>query len=690
VSGVGRGSHCLISQGLPQEEWSLLQAEGSTFFCTEIKFLHDSRLNSHQGVGMRYFVISLLLLTCASANAQPWQWEQYAGDFYNPTGFPIPDQWEFSSGSVGDFSGDGRDEYFGGTNIAVRDSVRFHWTAYTLTQAPIGHGGLAINLDADAADELITFSLWTDSTHAWKLTSSDPWTWQQRDDLLSGLSFPPGTYKAVVGDYDGDGLLNAVCWKGFVDVDTVRYYTRLFNGTWQAGTIFYPGVGSNEQVVNLLDGDFDQDGDLDFGIMTEPPADPPTLWGYFYENTGSGIAPPIWNVLFFSAGGDLDGDGDWDGLSQEFFRAGYSMVHTAPSSSFFRVTASSYLGRFEGRVFGNLRVNGQTVVAGVYNHTEIVIPPWETYSFWVEHPTPMGWVTTPCGFYSYFGSHCVSASLSDLDGDGHNDLLGIMVATNGGVSWRVYQNTGSDSTDLFNTARALPSSIPSQRNAIQIGDITGDGRAELGLLTPAPGESFQILFYEMIGAIADTNFALHSDWNSGLPSALNFRLADIDGDGTCEAMLYSGSSWESYFFRNGHWDLYTGILPPVTASDISFADADNDGDLDLFTPDEVWLNLNPDAIDRDFIPHPSSLALSCFPNPFNAQTEIRFALPQAARVELALFDILGRRVATLANEVLATGEHSVPFDGSNLGSGIYFAHLSASHRQTALKLMLIR
>jgi hypothetical protein len=96
------------------------------------------------------------------------------------------------------------------------------------------------------------------------------------------------------------------------------------------------------------------------------------------------------------------------------------------------------------------------------------------------------------------------------------------------------------------------------------------------------------------------------------------------------------------------------------------------------------------AHDRDFIPHPSSLALSCFPNPFNAQTEIRFALPQAARVELALFDILGRRVATLANEVLATGEHSVPFDGSNLGSGIYFAHLSASHRQTALKLMLIR
>jgi len=96
------------------------------------------------------------------------------------------------------------------------------------------------------------------------------------------------------------------------------------------------------------------------------------------------------------------------------------------------------------------------------------------------------------------------------------------------------------------------------------------------------------------------------------------------------------------------------------------------------------------AHDRNFIPHPSSFSLSCFPNPFNARTEIRFMLPDAARVELALFDILGRQVTTLANGVFPAGEHSVPFDGSNWGSGIYFARLAASHRQIALKLMLIR
>jgi hypothetical protein len=102
-----------------------------------------------------------------------------------------------------------------------------------------------------------------------------------------------------------------------------------------------------------------------------------------------------------------------------------------------------------------------------------------------------------------------------------------------------------------------------------------------------------------------------------------------------------------------------------------------------------WTNY-VDASDRDFIFHPSSLRLSSFPNPFNARTEIRFSVPQAGKVELALFDVLGRNVAALADRVYPAGEHSVLFDGSNLASGIYFARLSASHHQTTLKVMLIR
>ena len=194
----------------------------------------------------------------------------------------------------------------------------------------------------------------------------------------------------------------------------------------------------------------------------------------------------------------------------------------------------------------------------------------------------------------------------------------------------------------------------------------------------------------MIGEIADTNFVLHSEWSDGLPSAFNFRLADIDNDGVCEALLYDGSAWESYFYRNGHWDLYTDILPPVTANDISFADANGDGNLDLFTSNEVWLNLNPSSSDRDFIPHPSSYILSAFPNPFNPVTQLSFDLPHAGKVTLQVFDLVGREVVKLADGWKEAGINRITWNAKTQPSGLYFARLTAPGGIRTIKLCLTK
>jgi hypothetical protein len=94
--------------------------------------------------------------------------------------------------------------------------------------------------------------------------------------------------------------------------------------------------------------------------------------------------------------------------------------------------------------------------------------------------------------------------------------------------------------------------------------------------------------------------------------------------------------------------------------------------------------------DRNFIPHPSSFILSCFPNPFNARTEIRFSLPQAGKVSLDVFDITGRKITSLLDQSLSSGEHTVPFDGSAWPSGIYFLRLATPNRQAATKLILLK
>ena len=62
---------------------------------------------------------------------------------------------------------------------------------------------------------------------------------------------------------------------------------------------------------------------------------------------------------------------------------------------------------------------------------------------------------------------------------------------------------------------------------------------------------------------------------------------------------------------------------------------------------------------------------AAYPNPFNPSVTVPFAVPEAAHVEVVLYDVLGRRVAVLANSLFDSGRHTVRFDGSDLASGVY-------------------
>ena len=64
--------------------------------------------------------------------------------------------------------------------------------------------------------------------------------------------------------------------------------------------------------------------------------------------------------------------------------------------------------------------------------------------------------------------------------------------------------------------------------------------------------------------------------------------------------------------------------------------------------------------------------LENYPNPFNPTTDISYQLSAVSNVSLKVYDILGREVATLVNEVKEAGYYTTSFDGSKLSSGIYF------------------
>ena len=79
-----------------------------------------------------------------------------------------------------------------------------------------------------------------------------------------------------------------------------------------------------------------------------------------------------------------------------------------------------------------------------------------------------------------------------------------------------------------------------------------------------------------------------------------------------------------------------------------------------------------------------------YPNPFNPSTVITFELPAASSVELKVFDITGREVATLLNETRTAGTHQVRFDASDLASGMYLYRLKTANNTLTRKLTLIK
>ncbi|HEX7344803.1 MAG TPA: T9SS type A sorting domain-containing protein, partial [bacterium] len=84
------------------------------------------------------------------------------------------------------------------------------------------------------------------------------------------------------------------------------------------------------------------------------------------------------------------------------------------------------------------------------------------------------------------------------------------------------------------------------------------------------------------------------------------------------------------------------------------------------------------------------LCLSISPNPFNPRTTFSFDLPEAGLVNLAIYDISGRLLATLVSGYRDAGSHSVDFDGTNLVSGIYIYRLNASSFDATGKIVLMK
>ena len=105
----------------------------------------------------------------------------------------------------------------------------------------------------------------------------------------------------------------------------------------------------------------------------------------------------------------------------------------------------------------------------------------------------------------------------------------------------------------------------------------------------------------------------------------------------------------------------------------------------LISPYESPLGLQEDT------EQPGSVELQQnYPNPFNPTTNIVYFIPDNRQIRIGVYNIVGQQVATLVDEVMSAGEHTVTWNASDMPSGIYVVQLESGNQVFTRKITLIK
>jgi hypothetical protein len=211
--------------------------------------------------------------------------------------------------------------------------------------------------------------------------------------------------------------------------------------------------------------------------------------------------------------------------------------------------------------------------------------------------------------------------------------------------------------------------------------------------TGAPVASKQFLLKDVI---SDDSFAAEKEPTIHLfdepvtvPSnffvSVEFGTYDNSGVGRAAVMATDAQGkripevWEKW--SNGSWN---------NVSDAWFGQSGNPGNNGWYMWMEAELGTTVDITEEN-TEIPSQITLQQnYPNPFNPETRIRFMLPDISDVSIDVFDVLGRHVTRLVDSRLEAGLHSVSFNGSGLGSGVYFYRMQAGSTVFTRKMVLLK
>lgn len=479
-----------------------------------------------------------------------------------------------------------------------------------------------------------------------------------------------------IGDINGDGYDDFMVSIGQREV---ALYLGSVNLDLTADVVFhYPG----KETLNSLGGcagigDVNGDGYNDF-----------LLGGQFYWGGSKGVV-----YLYF----------------------GGEHIDTIPAQSFYEPwSIQDYFGDVMTGV-GDINNDGYDdfMISSYYNWTN---GKGRVYLFWGGDTISTGGSLTFIDtaainkpIDSFFGLS--TANIGDLNNDGFDDIA-LSAGYEPGISERVYVYYGGSAMDT------IPDTILTSNNSEydfgriikNAGDLNKDGVNEFFI---AGGENVYLYLkndsvfaingsmYGIGGYVnVESNCDINNDgYGDFIIGNTNYTNADSLWVGGAFVYLWDNISNISYKFR------FEGETRGSEFSKImSTMDINGDGYDELFIMAPSYPNFEipsgkiciysykkiTDGVEyKENLPKLFELYQN-YPNPFNSITTINYELHTADHIRLKVYDVLGREIQTLVDEVQRAGANMIHFDGSHLSSGVYFYRLQTTTGTLLKKMILLR
>ena len=294
-----------------------------------------------------------------------------------------------------------------------------------------------------------------------------------------------------------------------------------------------------------------------------------------------------------------------------------------------------------------------------------------------------------------------SVGYGDLSGDGHEDMV-VVHGWTGNVEF--WFNNGDTLNPGFYPISSF--SIGQMAGGPELADMDADGDNDLIVHVSSYQFDPYIYYYENQGDPQHFDFILTTmNYQGWAGSYTVLSVLDFDEDGDFDIVAEVDTTSVMVYLQNIGTPQNAIFAPPYLNFIIpdslyyhicDFCDVDHDGDMDAFFGSTLGgIRFFRNVTGEPAVPllrrHPQAgLHLSLGPNPANPVTWVTFNLPAPQKATLAVYNLLGQKVATLAQGLQPPGTNTYLWNAAGFASGVYMVRLEVDKDQQVGKVVVLR